>query len=970
MNQATMDRTSSIRIAFASLCAALAILSTTARAQTPTAPWTVTVRPTLNPTPAGSCGAVSVTIMDARNDVPRNAAGLRVTIADFDMAVTAPDGKSLAGQYIDPYHWSVCACQGAPEGTVGTITATYPARMLDAKARVQGVAMDVTTTVATAKPNGTFNPPSCSAAAQTTVARQPAGQAPQQPAANPISTAAGTPLPAQTLPSAGGRVAASPTPVGVSTPISPTAPKTAVASAPGPKGVIVTGTPGSAKLEWQPMTGLASYLVVRKQTNAADVPYPLAATNLGMYDIGLQPATPYTWVVTAIYSDGRTGTTPVSYTTPQADNPKIVSAKQIGAGKVQISWDYVMGPTHYVVFGPGSSNGGVKVTDTTTYIATGVPLGVQEWSVGSYYDPGAASTGIGTFPKVQLNVSDLVLSGWVDLHTHPMINLAFGGNVVHGGVDVGSLLPRDTACNKGIRATSIEHALSNDRPTHGSWDLIKFQCGDNLRNAIMHEFQSGNHALVTGSPSSGYPGFGSWPKWNDITHQKMWYEWVKRARDGGLRVMVALTTNNATLGGAVSGPGDLPSDDKASGDIQLNEMIAFINRHSDFMEVALGSADIKRIVQSNKIAVVLGVELDNIGNFNKQPLATLPIGAVQVLIANEIQRLYSMGVRYAFPVHVLDNQFGGTAIYQEGFNTSNLREAGYYWNVECADVVDDITYNYHVGTDPLENTLKSAIAFAKLGLDPFRHPGSPPVCTGGNGKSSGHRNARGLTPFGVIAVKEMMKRGMIIDIDHMSTKTADATLTLAESFGYPLVSGHTGIRGMAATPAENSRTLKQMGRLSKLHGIFGLGSDGVHSHAWALQYQSAMSAMGYLGTDTTKAKYENGAVVFGTDLNGLVKGPKPGGGTRVKYGTGAGQIPQSWSGDKYWDYNTEGVAHYGMLWDFIKDVETAPSNAYTIGGGIPKGVNGKELVDGHLMWGANYFWKMWERIEAKKGSVQ
>ena len=58
---------------------------------------------------------------------------------------------------------------------------------------------------------------------------------------------------------------------------------------------------------------------------------------------------------------------------------------------------------------------------------------------------------------------------------------------------------------------------------------------------------------------------------------------------------------------------------------------------------------------------------------------------MQALISNEIQRLYDNGVRYIFPIHVLDNLFGGTAIYQDGFNTSNLREAGHYWEIECAD---------------------------------------------------------------------------------------------------------------------------------------------------------------------------------------------------------------------------------------------------------------------------------------------
>jgi hypothetical protein len=54
------------------------------------------------------------------------------------------------------------------------------------------------------------------------------------------------------------------------------------------------------------------------------------------------------------------------------------------------------------------------------------------------------------------------LSGWVDLHTHPMINLAFGGKLVHGGVDGdangGSLLPTDASCKNRVRATSMAQA--------------------------------------------------------------------------------------------------------------------------------------------------------------------------------------------------------------------------------------------------------------------------------------------------------------------------------------------------------------------------------------------------------------------------------------------------------------------------------------------------------------------------------
>jgi hypothetical protein len=103
---------------------------------------------------------------------------------------------------------------------------------------------------------------------------------------------------------------------------------------------------------------------------------------------------------------------------------------------------------------------------------------------------------------------------------------------------------------------------------------------------------------------------------------------------------------------------------------------------------------------------------------------------------------------------------------------------------------------------------------------------------------------------------------------------------------------------------------------------------------------------------------------FGTDLNGLVKGPKPGG-TRAMY---AGWLPPSSSGSKTWYYDEHGVAHYGMLADFVRGVSMAPANTY--GGRSTPGMTGSEVVDHHLNRNANYFWQMWQRIEARRTSVQ
>ena len=105
-----------------------------------------------------------------------------------------------------------------------------------------------------------------------------------------------------------------------------------------------------------------------------------------------------------------------------------------------------------------------------------------------------------------------------------------------------------------------------------------------------------------------------WPKHNDITHQQMWVDWIKRARENGMRIMVALAVNNKTLATALKG--DPPLDDRGSADLQIREIRAFVNRHRDFIEIAASSADLRRIVRSGRLAVVLGIEIDDLGNFD------------------------------------------------------------------------------------------------------------------------------------------------------------------------------------------------------------------------------------------------------------------------------------------------------------------------------------------------------------------
>ena len=117
---------------------------------------------TVDPLPIGSCGRIDLNLFDpATKETPRNPLGSRVTLADFDIAVTTPDGTSAAVKWGDASTVYACGCQGATPGTVATVTATYPSERVAARARVPGVEFQETATFTLREPQGAFNPPEC-----------------------------------------------------------------------------------------------------------------------------------------------------------------------------------------------------------------------------------------------------------------------------------------------------------------------------------------------------------------------------------------------------------------------------------------------------------------------------------------------------------------------------------------------------------------------------------------------------------------------------------------------------------------------------------------------------------------------------------------------------------------------------------------------------------------------------------------
>jgi microsomal dipeptidase-like Zn-dependent dipeptidase len=618
----------------------------------------------------------------------------------------------------------------------------------------------------------------------------------------------------------------------------------------------------------------------------------------------------------------------------------------------------------------------------------------------------------------QTIIADLYVPiyGAGDMHTHLMSHLSMGRKLLYGAPDIGSIVPAGTYfCNPtDFKAKSVEECLGNCNSSHGGWGMTDNGCGNYIRAAVLnHAFDSEFENRVPfernahgDHPHAGYPNFTHWPHFSSASHQQMYVDWIRRAYEGGLRVMVTLTVNSELLGAVLSGDG--PMDDKNASNLQLDEIQAFVGRHLDFMEIARTPQDMRRIIRSNKMAIIIGMEVDNIGNFNYANVM-----ANEAAVKAEIQRLYSKGVRYIFPIHLVNNKFGGSAIYSLLFNMSNKYTnsrplpmnvqipPGLMFQVER--VTDPrINYTLNLSGAPTAGAMNAAIAGINVVFDGISEtpyppalnidPTSPDFCPIPklgciqqfkiiksllvpdpawdiyNSIPGGQQNRQGLTSIGQFAIKEMMKLGIVIDIDHMSDHSVAGTLDLANSFGYPVISGHNGMRdgffeNTEHKISENQRTTEQLQNVSKLGGLFGIGI----AEATAAQYLTNFR----IGL----RKMDNVGITMGSDINGFVTMTKPRhGSTRVgvrsRY---TGAIYNNWNtqvhyapaparglrkysfGNKTWDYNTEGIAHIGLYPDFYQDLKNL----------------GMSQTERQVFFNtADYFVNMWETCIRKKAGVR
>ena len=530
------------------------------------------------------------------------------------------------------------------------------------------------------------------------------------------------------------------------------------------------------------------------------------------------------------------------------------------------------------------------------------------------------------------------LWGFADMHAHPMSYLGFGGKVMHGQVD-----------------GNLSDALNDCNCDHGGWGLDN-TCGDYYRQLFMGVMDDkGNSPHGEGYSTEEFEQFRNWPVFTTISHQQMWFEWVQRAYQGGLRVMVALCVNNPLLSAASKG--SLPSHDKEVSTMQITELKNLVSRHTDFMDIAYDPVQLRQIVRSGRLAVVIGTELDDIGNLcsDTNVNAFVPDSYSRQAVQDEISRLYGLGVRYMFTVHLMDNKFGGTPIGSIMLDIGNKYVNGTSFVVDQAPGTNSNTiwlphhFDYtaevigisaSILLGPALVAVVAPFADALLSVQPVVPPGTGlalgaavmPVAVIGSALApvafaaivgsgipisimpiggnypfyptqsdwpNGTINDRPLTPLGDYAMRQMMARGMMLDIDHMGLKTIDAAFAIADSVagGYPLNSGHNSFRELAYEWSENSRIPEHLDHIRKLGGLMGVGWENNQSKAFSDLVPNPQYTISHVdntcaGTSRTFAqlylyaleKKQRYGVAFGTDMDGLIVVPGPRFGPQSAFG--------------------------------------------------------------------------------------
>jgi hypothetical protein len=167
------------------------------------------------------------------------------------------------------------------------------------------------------------------------------------------------------------------------------------------------------------------------------------------------------------------------------------------------------------------------------------------------------------------------------------------------------------------------HAHPTSQEGFGARTLIgnpAVSLGETYNGVACAALHLANPFVIAADPhlvGMGYPDFVGFPRFNSKTHQQQHIDFLKRAWQGGLRLYCALAVNNMYLPTRAVGTfkDGRALDDETVVFRELDLMKQIAASQSSWMEIAKTPQEARRIIHEGKLAVVLGVEVDNFGNF-------------------------------------------------------------------------------------------------------------------------------------------------------------------------------------------------------------------------------------------------------------------------------------------------------------------------------------------------------------------
>jgi microsomal dipeptidase-like Zn-dependent dipeptidase len=457
-------------------------------------------------------------------------------------------------------------------------------------------------------------------------------------------------------------------------------------------------------------------------------------------------------------------------------------------------------------------------------------------------------------------------------------------------------------------------------------------CPDHYPNgagAVLENVLYGN-PLRTHDPV-GWPTFKDWPAPESLTHEQTYYRWIERAWLGGVRIMVNDLVENVALCDIY------PIKHNSCRDMDSVRLQARrIHELEDYIDAQAGGPgrgwfrivrspfEARRVINEGKLAVVLGIETSEIfgcGGSEAQPRCD------RDQIVRGLDEIEEMGVASFFPIHKFDNAFGGVRFdggtFGVAINAANLKQTGQFWQIEpCTGPEHD---NEQTTAVPASAGIIGAglVGLLPQGATPLYPP--PPHC-----------NARGLSPLGEFVIEQMIDRGLMIEVDHESQKTAKRVLDLAEQRGYS---------GVLASHSWTDPHLHA--RIYRLGGFVEPITSGAESF---IEEWRALRAV-------ADPRFRFG-IGFGADANGFHAQPSARGADRPSPVTypfqsldGRITFGHQISGQRVYDVNLDGVAHYGLHPDWMEQLRL---------------LAGRPIAD-DLMSGAEAYLQTWERAVGVPG---